>query len=62
MSQQVNPSGVDTSYINQEINQLQKAQLLQLQVPNQPSLFRRVLGGMTGIAGNVFAPGWGSFR
>lgn len=59
MTQMLNPSGVDMSQINQEINQLQQAQLQQLQTAQKPGLFRRILGGATGIAGNMFAPGLG---
>jgi hypothetical protein len=62
MSQTLNPNGVDISQLNQELSQLQQSQLQQLQqlqVPHQPSLFRRMLGGITGIAGNMFAPGLG---
>lgn len=34
-------------------------QLQQIPVPQQPSLFRRILGGVAGMAGNFFAPGLG---
>ncbi len=34
-------------------------QLTPIQQPHQPSLFRRVLGSVAGIAGNMFAPGLG---
>jgi len=61
MSAALNPNGVDIGQLNQEVSQLQlqQAQLQQLQVPHQPSMFRRILGGVTGIAGNMFAPGLG---
>jgi hypothetical protein len=54
--------GINFSGPNQELNllQQQESQLQQLQLPHQPSLFRRVLGGIAGMAGNAFAPGLGS--
>jgi len=46
--------------INQELNLIeQQSQLQQLQTPHQPSTFRRILGGVAGMAGNMFAPGVG---
>jgi hypothetical protein len=41
------------------LTQLQQSQLQQLQNSQQPSMFRRVLGSVAGIAGNMFAPGLG---
>jgi hypothetical protein len=46
--------------INQELNQIEKQpQLQQFQPPHQPGTFRRILGGIAGMAGNMFAPGLG---
>ena len=46
--------------INQELNQIeQQSQLQQFQPPHQPGMFRRILGGVAGMAGNMFAPGIG---
>ncbi len=48
---------------NLEFNLLQQqssVQQAQLQFPQQPSMFRRILGGAAGMAGNMFAPGLGS--
>ena len=46
--------------INQELNQIeQQSQLQQFQPPHQPGTFRRILGGVAGMAGNMFAPGLG---
>lgn len=44
--------------ILQERQSLVQSQLSQLQ-PKGPSMFRQVLGGVVGMAGNVFAPGLG---
>jgi hypothetical protein len=62
MSEPLNSNGsVKFGNVNQELNLLeqQQSQLQQLQVPHQPSMFRRVLGGVAGMAGNAFAPGLG---
>jgi hypothetical protein len=46
--------------VNQELNQIeQQSQLQQFQPPHQPGIFRRILGGVAGMAGNMFAPGLG---
>ncbi len=56
MSEVLNSNGG----INRELNQIeQQSQLQQLQPPHQPGVFRRVLGGVAGVAGNMFAPGLG---
>jgi hypothetical protein len=56
MSEVLTPNGG----INQELNQMeQQPQLQQLQQPHQPGMFRRILGGVAGMAGNMFAPGFG---
>jgi hypothetical protein len=48
------------SGVNQELNQIeQQSQLQQFQPPHQPGIFRRILGGVAGMAGNMFAPGLG---
>jgi hypothetical protein len=44
--------------ILQERQSLAQSQLSQLQ-PKGPSMFRQVLGGVAGMAGNMFAPGLG---
>jgi len=62
MSEPLNSNGsVNFGNGNQELNLLeqQQSQLQQLQVPHQPSMFRRILGGVAGMAGNAFAPGLG---
>lgn len=42
------------------INELgAQSQLTPIQQPHQPGVFRRVLGSVAGIAGNMFAPGLG---
>jgi hypothetical protein len=53
--------GVNSGIPNQELNQpaQQQSQLQQLQLPHQPSMFRRVFGGIAGLAGNALAPGIG---
>lgn len=65
MSETLNPNGrVNSGASNQELNllerraQLEQSQFQQLQA-HQPSIFRRVLGGLTGVAANAFAPGLG---
>jgi hypothetical protein len=65
MSETLTPNGgVNFGGPDQELNlleqqsQLQQAQLQQFQA-HQPSTFRRVLGGVAGMAGNAFAPGLG---
>jgi homoserine kinase len=53
--------GVNSGGVDQQLNQIeqqQQSELQQLQ-PHQPSLFRRILGGVAGMAGNMFAPGLG---
>jgi len=52
-------SPVSNGGITPELNQLEQAQLQQAQEPHQPGLFRRILGGVAGMAGNMFAPGLG---
>jgi hypothetical protein len=57
MSEALNPRG---GGVNQELNQIeQRSQLQQFQPPHQPGTFRRILGGVAGVAGNMFAPGLG---
>jgi hypothetical protein len=53
--------GLNATNSNLELNLLeqQQAQLQQLRTSSQPSMFRRVLGGVAGVAGNAFAPGLG---
>jgi hypothetical protein len=51
---------VGFSNSNQELNQLMQQSQLQSQLqPHQPGMFRRVLGAVTGMAGNAFVPGLG---
>lgn len=46
--------------VDQELNQLvQQSQPGGISQPHQPGMFRRVLGAVTGMAGNAFAPGLG---
>jgi hypothetical protein len=53
-------SGTNVSGVDHNLNQVQQeSQNQQVQVPHQPSMFKRILGGMAGIAGNMFAPGLG---
>jgi TctA family transporter len=65
MSETLTPNGgVNFGGADQELalieqqSQLQQAQLQQFQ-SHQPSTFRRILGGVAGMAGNAFAPGLG---
>src|ERR1700743_1934505 len=62
MSQTLNSNGgVNVGGVDQELAQIeqqQQSELQQLQ-PHQPSTFRRILGGVAGMAGNMFAPGLG---
>jgi hypothetical protein len=53
--------GVNFSASNQQLTQFeqQQSQLQQLQLPHQPSMFRQIVGGIAGMAGNMFAPGLG---
>jgi hypothetical protein len=60
MSQALTPNSGITSGVDQNLNQIQQqSQNQQVQALHQPGMFRRVLGGMAGIAGNMFAPGLG---
>ena len=60
MSEALNPNGGANQQLNllERQSQLERSQLQQLQA-HQPGTFRRVLGGLAGVAGNVFAPGLG---
>lgn len=58
MSEISNPNGLaGFGSANQELNLL--LQQSQQQQPAQPSAFRRILGSVAGMAGNMFAPGLG---
>lgn len=60
MSQALTPNSGITSGVDQNLNQIQQqSQNQQVQAPHQPGMFRKILGGMAGIAGNMFAPGLG---
>lgn len=49
--------GAQNASVDQTVNQL--LQDSQPQPPKQPGTFRRILGAVAGIAGNMFAPGLG---